>query len=694
MRCWYNVCRASKFALQSFCGNYVSRNTLNNVGLFGMRNGSFVRLPFAQYSSFALPHQLHRQESSPAESLDKLETALKGVQLDEALQAFNEFKRLHGFPDYILISALITKLLYTNESKWLCKAFGLALMMEKMKSGLLKTDMLTKVGLSLARARMPIQASTIIRIMLDKKKLPPMDILRTIIFHMAKTDRGTIIASNILIEISDVSEKLLAKKASTELLKPDVTVYNLVLNACVKFGSFINGLQIIELMAQTGVVADAHTIVSIAQIYEKNYMRAELEKFKKHIDSVPPLLRCHYGQFYGCLLSTYFIYNDLDAASALVLDVYKDRGFDFVGNKTEPSAVPIGSANIRAGLWIQISPNSLQKDSVLKEEGDQKLVLNKNGKMVLSCKALAKLIVKYTRHGAVNKLSNLLCSIKNELATAEFDILCSEIIGAFIHLGWLETAHDILDDLGPEWTCSKGWYFSLLTAYYDKKLSKEGDALLKQINKAFLHTDPFDWKGCSGDDLELDNKSFWSLKSSCLPGTSDLAECIIQEMEEQQNGTPVIHELNSSIYFFVKAKMIEDALKTYRRMREMRVRPTVGTFATLVSGYSSLGMYRDITILWGDIKRNMEDGNSMVYRDLYELLLLNFIRGGYFECALEVIAFMMNKGMYLDKWMYKKEYLKFHKNLYRKLRASYARNEIQAQRLEHVQAFRKLVGVK
>ena len=73
-------------------------------------------------------------------------------------------------------------------------------------------------------------------------------------------------------------------------------------------------------------------------------------------------------------------------------------------------------------------------------------------------------------------------------------------------------------------------------------------------------------------------------------------------------------------------------------MVDMKIQPTSQTFAFLMCGYSSLGMYREITILWGDIKRFMRSGNLVGNRDLYELLLLNFLRGGYFERVLEVIS--------------------------------------------------------
>lgn len=51
-------------------------------------------------------------------------------------------------------------------------------------------------------------------------------------------------------------------------------------------------------------------------------------------------------------------------------------------------------------------------------------------------------------------------------------------------------------------------------------------------------------------------------------------------------------------------------------------------------------MYREIIILWGDIKRYVNDGCLFVNRDLYEILIMNFFRGGYFERVMEVINFM------------------------------------------------------
>ncbi|KAK6116840.1 hypothetical protein DH2020_049406 [Rehmannia glutinosa] len=431
-------------------------------------------------------------------------------------------------------------------------------------------------------------------------------------------------------------------------------------------------------MALVGVTADAHTAVIIARIHEMNGMRDELKKFKDCIYMVPNTLIHHYQQFYDCLLSLHFKFNDIDGASALLLDLCKySESNIFVRCQREQEkscTVSIGSGNIKMGLRLQFLPQQL-KDFFYKVNGKQELVSYKNGKLVLSNKGLAKLIIGYKRSGRISELSKLLICIRNMLSS------CSDVVDACIYLGWLETAHDIIEDLESEKYCvGEGSYLSLLTAYYDNNMLREADGLVRQIKRA----------GYAVNFSKAQDKGTLGLEVRS-PCKADLANSIIQNTKEDgEEASFLVHEYNSSIYFFTKAKMMEDAIQTYRKMQKMKIYPNVSTFFHLISGYCSLGMYREITILWGDIKRSMGNRNTVYNRDLYELLLLNFLRGGYFERVMEVIGFMMENGMFLDKWSYKNEFLKFHRDLYRSLTACDAKDEAQSKRIEHVRAFRKL----
>lgn len=652
----------------------------------------YQNFSFQRFSTSVQPEWLCQEGSSHAVLLRKLENSLKVHQVGEAWETFNDFKNLYGFPEKSLVSRLITELSYSSNSCWLKKACDLVFLIQKEKSSLLQPDILTKLSLSLARAQMPVPASSFLRLMLDKETLPPMNILLSVVLHMVKTEIGTHLASNFLVEICDRFQRLRTNKSNRlELIKPNTMMFNLVICACVRFGSSFKGQQLIEMMAQIGVTADAHSIVIISQIHEMNGQRDEIKKIKGHIDRISVPLIHHYRQFYECLLKLHFKFNDVDAASRLVLGMYKCREtLPIQKGRREiqkPCLVPIGSHNLREGLKIRIDPELLQKDSVLKLESKQELVMLKNGKLVLTNKALAKFISGYMSGRKISNLSNFLVTLQKELGSLKEASLCSDVIDACIHLGWLETAHDILDDLELAGVpMGLVTYMSLLTAYCEGKMFKESKALLKQMRKAGLVTG-------TSDEIVISKCLSEYTKTRTSIALSDLAECLVREMKEEKVVPPLVHELNSSIYFFCKAKMIGDALKTYRRMQEVKILPTVQTFANLLHGYSSLEMYRDITILWGDIKRNIVSGNLVVSRDLFEFLLLNFLRGGYFERVMEVIDYMKERNMYTDKWMYRSEFLKFHKDLYRNLKASKTKTEAQSKRLEFVKAFRKWVGI-
>lgn len=634
------------------------------------------------------------ESSSHEVLLKKLKIALQCQQVDEAWVTFSDFRKLHGFPEESLVHRLITELSYSSNPYWLRKACDLVLLISEEKSHMLQGDILTKLSLSLARSQLPNPATMILRLMLEKDMLPSINILWLVVLHLVKTEIGTHLASNFLTQLCEGFLNLCANKNNhAERMKPDTVIFNIVLDACVRFKLAFKGQQIMELMPQTGVVADAHSIIIIAQIHEINGQRDEIKKYKAHVDQVSSKFVGHYRQFYDSLLSLHFKFNDIDAAAELVGHICSYQ--EFLPNQREKNSqkiflVPIGSHNLKAGLKMLIQPGLLQKDTVLKVESKQELIIFRNGKLVLSNRALAKLIKEFKRSGNIDKLSKLFLQIEKELCSLRGSNLCSDVIEACIHFGWLEYAHDILDDmerLGSPIGVST--HMSLLTAYFKRKMVREAKALLKQMRKAGMTTfssDKMVLTTCLSD--MVDNNPKYD-NSSNLTGKSGLVESLIQEMKDEYAIPSMVFEMNSSIYYFCKAKMIEDAVRTYRRMQEIKIQPTLETFTNLVSGYSSLGMYRDITILWGDIKRSMECGNLSVNRDLYEYLLLDFLRGGYFERVMEVINFMKKHNMFTDKWLYRTEFLKLHKNLYRNLKASEARTEAQRNRLRYVLAFRK-----
>ncbi|XP_065878134.1 pentatricopeptide repeat-containing protein At4g17616 [Euphorbia lathyris] len=646
-------------------------------------------MKFQSFSTGSQPESIRWGCSSHAVLLRKLEVSLKDRELDEAWLTFNDFKSLYGFPTDFLVSRLITELSYSSDPHWLQKASDLVSQILKEKSKLLKIEVLTKLSLSLARAQLAIPSSMILSAMLDRENMPQLSVLHLMFFHMVKTEIGACLASNLLIQICDRYLNLSVKKADLDkVIKPDTMMFNLILNACVRWKSSLKGQILVEWMSRIGVIADAHSIISIAHIYEINGLRDEMNKFKDYINQVSAPFVCHYQQFYDCLLSLHFKFDELDAAAELVIDlnrfsVHPKKPWE--GTK-KPYLVPIGSKNLKAELKLQIVPELLQKDSVIKGDYEKELVISRNGKLLLSNRAVAKLIHGYRRHGIITELTNVLLSLQKNFQTLAGSGLCSDVINACICLGWLDTAHDILDDMERGgFPVDSSTYMRLLRAYYSREMFKEADALLTQIRKNDL------LENLSSNMVAADVLSEIEKDESFSVTKSHLADVLVEEIREEEKALPtILYELNSSIYFFCQAKMIEDAIKTYRRMQVRGIKPTEHTFTYLIRGYSSVERFRDITILWGDIKRNMKSQDLVVSRDLFELLLVKFIQGGYFERVMEIIGYMKEHNMYIDKCMYKSEFLKLHRHLYKRLKT---RTVAQRKRLEFVLAFKKWAGI-
>ncbi|AQK46738.1 Pentatricopeptide repeat-containing protein [Zea mays] len=169
---------------------------------------------------------------------------------------------------------------------------------------------------------------------------------------------------------------------------------------------------------------------------------------------------------------------------------------------------------------------------------------------------------------------------------------------------------------------------------------------------------------------------------------SSLFAALADEIKHYIPGEHLALELNNSVLFFCKAKMMEDVVCTCKCMREQNIRPTSHTFCHMLCGYSSMDMHREVTMLWGEIKRRHEYGELDLFRDLLDSLVLNFLKGGYFPRVMEIISYMSKHNIYCDKWKYGCAFLKLHKNLYMNLNSLHDKTEAQSKRIEDVRAFR------
>ncbi|KAJ6415647.1 hypothetical protein OIU84_004446 [Salix udensis] len=195
--------------------------------------------------------------------------------------------------------------------------------------------------------------------------------------------------------------------------------------------------------------------------------------------------------------------------------------------------VPIGSNNLKTGLKIQVMPELFQMDSILRVKHKQELVMFRSGKLLLSNRALAKLVNGYRRHGRTTDLSKLLLCMQQDFNVLGQSRFCSDVISACIHLGWLEMAHDILDDMDAAGApVGSTLHMALLTAYYSREMFKEAKALLRQMRKAGFVVD------LSDEMVATSCLSGTANNASCLSNKSDLIDFLVPRNERGREGYP------------------------------------------------------------------------------------------------------------------------------------------------------------
>uniref|UniRef100_A0A0E0LKI4 DNA2/NAM7 helicase helicase domain-containing protein n=1 Tax=Oryza punctata TaxID=4537 RepID=A0A0E0LKI4_ORYPU len=523
-------------------------------------------LPMSTIAAKILPWEAPSRETL----LRTIDAALDDSNVDDALQAFANYKTLHGLPEPRVLDRMIMVLSYASSRRWLQRAFDMALSVYRCNGNLLNHGSLMRLAMVLARDQMPVPASTVLRIVLESGKLPDVDMLAMVFLHMVKSQVGSYLAADVLCEtcecfLDQIQDRRQLKKLDP--IKNSVTLFNMVLKSCVDFKCMIKAQRIMELMSLVGVVADVNSVAIASLVFEMVGQRDELANMKRRIGSFTsfPFIQ-HYGHFYESLLSLHFKYNDMDAAAQLLVDLYRQqKPCASLGDSVHKQGIiQIGSCNLKTGYRIMFDFIKVDKGFVLDLESHFGLLAVIDGNIFPSEKALAKLIVGCLKASKVHSLSTFLITLHKEDLKGPSH---SDVISACIQMGWLHAAHDILDDLElAEIPVPIGTYMSLLRAYEKENKPEEVNRFLQQIQKkaytmADFHSNPsFTIKDVAKivkDEMPLRNSS--------------LLSSLVEEREHYSSREHLTFEFNNSILFFCKANMMDDALSTYKRMREQNV---------------------------------------------------------------------------------------------------------------------------
>ncbi|KAK7336776.1 hypothetical protein VNO77_17324 [Canavalia gladiata] len=703
------------------------------------------------------------QAQDPAIVSLEIQNAISGNQLDYSWKLFEQHMHMEGFPRKSVVSKLVTSYVDSLDKQWLGKAYELVeRATEEGRQDLLEKEVLIYLSFGLAKARLPVPASTILRKMIDMEHFPPVTAWSAILAHMSQTADGSYLAAELVLEIGYLFQNNRVdprKKSNAHLLamKPNTTAFNIALVGCLFFETSRKAEQLLDIMPRIGVKADSNLLIIMARVYERNGRREELKKLQRHIEEAPNLTDLQFRQFYNCLLTCHLKFGDLDSASNMVLEMLrkaKEARNSLAAAKFLRNTAEIDHNNSPERASMHSLNNSKELDSLENNRPIRNTVLSYEDfskdrnfsnleaeSNAILCSLLAKLQMQVdlitTKHGILQptetiyvKLVKAFLEAGNTKDLAVFLLKAERedspfsndnsalvhVINSCISLGWLDQAHDLLDEMRLAGIrTGSSVYASLLKAYCRANRAADVTSLLRDARKAGIQLDSSSYEAMiQSRVIQQDTQGalqlFKEKKEARIPkvtqqnsgmlakseAETDEAGLMTKLLQEIKGGESVdygVHDWNNIIHFFCKKRLMQDAEKALKKMRSLGHSPNAQTFHSMVTGYAAIGgKYQEVTELWGEMKALASSIPMKFDQELLDSVLYTFVRGGFFVRANEVVAMMEKGNMFVDKYKYRMLFLKYHKTLY-KGKGPKFQTESQLKKREAALAFKRWIGL-
>lgn len=738
------ICRPSALPIHVLSVN--SSKQMNNLRF----RYQFSNSPFSTLSGTILV-----QARDPGKLCEELENAILESRLSDAWSLYQQHRLMEGFPRKSIVNKLTMALTESLDVQWLEKAYSLFEdAFERHKQNLFEKETLIYLNLGLARCGLPVPASTLLRKLIEMEEFPPVGAWSAILAYMTQTSAGAYLAAELVLEIGYLFQdgRVDPRKKSNEpilAMKPNTTSFNVVLAGCLLFGTTRKAEQLLDMMPHIKLKADTTLLIIMAHIYERNGRREELKKLKRQMDESHNVSDIQFRQFYNCLLSSHLKFGDLEAASQMVLEmllkarkaqnciglstlIFETAG---KGNILSPGHVYVDGLNHKKQdcVLTPISPLPTsarenfcrdRKFSKLEAEAKQlldglivklqrqiELVTTEHGILLPTERLYVKLVKAFLEAGRIKDLVEfLICVEKEDSPLSADNSALVHVINTCISLGWLDQAHDLLDEMRLAGIrTGSAVYSNLLKAYVKENRVGEITSLLRDARKAGVQHDASCYNALiESRVLQTDTQGalslFKEMKVERINKSSDreldgedgepgLMVNLLREMKAGQKVEYGVHDWNNMIHFFCKKKLIQDAEKAYKKMRSLGHAPNAQTFHSLVMCYAAMGgKYTEVAELWGQMKSISHASGMKLDQELLDAVLYTFARGGFFSRANEVIEMLEKENMFVDKYKYRNLFLKYHKTMY-KGKAPKFQTESQMTKREAALNFKKWVGL-
>ncbi|XAR62380.1 hypothetical protein NMG60_11017112 [Bertholletia excelsa] len=692
----------------------------------------------------------------------ELEMAIEERRFADAWKLHEQHMQMEGFPRKSIVNKILTSSAESLDLQLLEKAYALVeRAIEEGKQNLLETGTLIYLAYCLSRCGLPIPSSTILRKLVEMEQFPPVTAWSAILANMVQNAPGAYLSAELVLEIGYLFQDGRVdprKKSNAPLIamKPNSTSLNIALAGCLLFDSTRKAEHLLNMMPCIGVKADVTLLIIMAHIYERNGRREELKKLKRHIDEAHNVSDSQFLQFYNCLLASHLNFGDLDSASYMVLEMLRKKKeaqnslaaakfiFEAAGGSTPPSERISGQVSspresgeledVKFPQFCSISFDDFSRDrNFIKLESEVKgllgillaklpsqvdLITTERGILQPTETLYVRLVKAFLEARKMKDLVNFLIKAQKEDSSVSIeDSLLVHVINSCITLGWLDQAHDLLDEMRLAGArTGSSVYACLLKAYCKSNRAEEASSLLRDAGKAGIQLDSSSYEALIKTQVHQKDTTgalnlFKEMKEAKIPrancdefemlvegcaersGGTGLMSKLLQEIREGQRVDYGVHDWNSVIHFFCKKRLMQDAEKALKKMRSLGHTPNAQTFHSMVTGYAAIGgKYTEVTELWGEMKVLALSTAMNFDQELLDSVLYTFVRGGFFVRANEVVEMMERGNMFVDKYKYRTLFLKYHKTLY-KGKAPKFQTEAQLKKREAALTFKKWVGL-
>lgn len=657
------------------------------------------------------------QAKDPAKLTEDLQNALDENRLHDAWNLHEQHMNMDGFPRKSIVNNLLTTSSQSLHPQWLERSFHLVQKaIQEHKQNLLEKKTLIYLSLCLARSGFHVNTATLLRKLLETEQFPPVSCWSAILAYMSQTASGAYLAAELVLEIGFIFQDGRVdprKKSNEELIsmKPNTTAVNIALAGCVLFGKNRKAEQILDMIPRIGVKTDVTMLIIMGYVYERNGRKEELKKLKRYVDEAHDLSDVQFREFYNCLLSCHLKFGDLESASCMVLEMLRKAKkaqdslgmatFRFEATKVDNTAIEFHRIESREGLTrekstdvehtlsygdfcgdrkfinLEAESKELLNDLVMKFRNGKQLITTEHGILKPTDTVFVKLVKLFLTAGKIKELVRFLIKVSKEGSPDSSPLI--QVVNSYISLGWLNHAHDLLDEMRVSgFNTGASVYSSLLKAYCKENKTEEAKSLLRDARNAKIQLDASSYKSLieshvvneqSHEALNL----FKEMKESKLDkfnqdshnefdmlvsGEPKLMGELLQEIKNGHELECGVHDWNNVIHFFSRKKLMHDAEKALKKMRSLGHVPNAQTFHSLVTGYAAIGgKYSEVTELWGEMKVLGLYHGMKFDQELLDSVLYCFVRVGFFIRTNEVVEMMEKGRMFVDKYKYRMLFL-------------------------------------